>query len=67
MTEKLRARKFPVAARASGAQRKQTLTRSDPQRARHDEEDPRRGAALSTALEGAVRPERLRSVCFAAC
>jgi hypothetical protein len=47
--EKLRAREFPVAARAIGAQRKQTLTRSDPQRASHGEEDPRRGAALSTA------------------
>jgi len=49
VTEKLRAREFPVAARAIGAQRKQTLTRSDPQRASHDEEDPRRGEALSTA------------------
>jgi hypothetical protein len=56
LAEKLRARELPVAARAIGAQRKQTLTRSDPQRASHDEEDPRRDAALSTAPQGTGSP-----------
>ena len=61
VAEKLRACEFPVAARAIGAQREQTLTRSDPQRASHDEEDPRPGAALSTPpRRRAVRPGRLR-------